>query len=117
VPLTGSFTTSTLSQDYKTSHYSAGAMFILRSFVSVGAGIEYRFEKLELGGVSTNYARPWGRVNVGISFPTPLLKPFIGLEAAAPMASKSMGIGDSAEDTVKALGPKLQLGVYGGIRF
>ena len=43
-------------------------------------------------------------MNAGYAFPTPLVKPFIGLEVAVPLTDKD-------------LGPKLQIGVYGGIRF
>jgi hypothetical protein len=116
-PLPGPTPAATHSTtDYKTGHFSVGAMATLKSFVSVGAGVEYRFEKLQMDGVSTTYSRPWGRLDVGISFPTTVLKPFICLEAAVPLSSQSMTLTDS-ESNLKALAPKFQVGLYGGIRF
>lgn len=105
---------------YQHQHMSLGAMFNFKAVVAVGAGVEYRFEKLNytnsgIGDVS--YARPWFRGNLGMAFPTPLVKPFIGLEMAMPLTSKSYNSGGSQEDFIKALAPKLQIGVYGGIRF
>jgi len=106
------------TSDYKSSHYSVGAMLNFKAFVSVGAGIEYRFEKLDSDYYgSTNYARPWARVNAGISIPSPILKPFIGIEADFPLVSKSLDQNPATEDNVKAAAPKSQIGIYAGIRF
>jgi hypothetical protein len=102
--------------ELKQSHWSVGAMFNFKALVAIGAGIEYRSEKLDDGTISTTYGRPWARVNAGLAFPTPLVKPFIGLEVAVPLASKSNEIG-SSEDALKSIAPKMQIGVYGGIRF
>lgn len=103
--------------DLKQGHWSVGAMFNFKAFVAVGAGVEYRSEKLDDGaGTSTTYGRPWARLNAGLAFPTPLVKPFIGLEVAVPLASKSNEYG-SPEDMLKSVAPKMQIGVYGGIRF
>jgi hypothetical protein len=88
-------------------YWAVGAMFNFKALIAVGAGVDYRFEKRTITNVyssSETYSRPWARVNAGYAFPTPIVKPFIGLEAAVPL-------------TDKQLGPKLQLGVYGGIRF
>ena len=103
--------------DFKSGHYSVGAMFNFKAFISVGAGVEYRFEKMEIDEDKTTYARPWARVNAGIAIPSPILKPFIGIEADFPLASKSLGINPSSEDILKYLGPKSQIGIYAGIRF
>ncbi|HLO68779.1 MAG TPA: hypothetical protein VK188_17270 [Holophaga sp.] len=113
----GNVTASAPSVDYKTQHFSVGAMANFKAFVAVGAGIEYRFEKLEIEGTSTNYARPWVRVNAGIAIPSPVVKPFIGVEAAIPVTSKSLELSSSDEDFLKAMAPKFQIGVYAGIRF
>ena len=113
---------------YGDEAWSAGVMFNFKAFVAVGAGVEYRGEKLSMEGAgtsnpSTTYGRPWARVNVGISFPTPLVKPFIGVEAAMPLTSTSAPASYgfvSANDTsnsLKANAPSFQVGVYGGIRF
>lgn len=112
------------STDYGHQYWSAGLMFNFKAFVAVGAGVEYRGEKLSFegpgGNQSTTYGRPWARVNVGFSFPTPLVKPFVGVEAAAPLSSVSVSDTEYLTDTDKALkahAPNFQVGVYGGIRF
>ncbi|HJW34038.1 MAG TPA: hypothetical protein VJ505_11780 [Holophagaceae bacterium] len=105
-----------LDGELKHSHYSLGAMFNFKAGVAIGAGVEYRFEKLDDGSTSTNYGRPWARANVGFAFPTPLVKPFLGLEVAAPLTSKSNETG-SAEDALKSIAPKMQVGIYAGLRF
>ena len=109
----GTTTTDQLGHEY----WGVGAMFNFKALVAVGAGVEYRSEKLTSPGLSTTYGRPWARVNVGYAIPTPLLKPFIGLEVAAPLTTKTYNDALSPEDTLKAFAPKLQVGVYGGIRF
>lgn len=110
---------------FKQQHWSAGAMITLKAFVAVGAGLEYRSEKLTASDStdfnSTTYGRPWVRVNVGIAFPTPVVKPFVGLEVAMPLTSTSYtyNVGDAIdiEKALRSYAPKLQVGVYGGIRF
>jgi len=48
---------------------------------------------------------------------SPLLKPFIGLEVAVPLSSKSFDAAASDSENLKSLAPKLQVGVYAGLRF
>ena len=98
--------------DYQASHTSVGAMVNFKVVVAVGAGMEMRFEKQSLASSSASYARPWIRANIGMAFPTPIIKPFIGLELAAALSSTSDGI-----QPVKSLAPKSQIGAYVGIRF
>ena len=116
------------SAQYGDQYWSAGLMFNFKAFVAVGAGIEYRGEKLTMEGPatsnpSTTYGRPWARVNVGFSFPMPIVKPFVGVEAAMPLASTSVPANygfTPASDTnssLKSNAPSFQVGVYGGIRF
>jgi len=84
-----------------------GAMFNFKALVAVGAGMDYRFEKSTKENIYTgthSYGRPWARLNAGYAFPSPVVKPFIGLEVAAPLATENDG-------------PKLQVGIYGGVRF
>ena len=110
---------------YEHQHYSVGAMFNFKAFVAVGAGVEYRFEKLEASGagapsgLDTTYNRPWARANIGVAFPTPLVKPFVGLEVALPLLTKSVDGSTSASvsDRLKSIAPKFQVGLYAGIRF
>jgi len=103
--------------DYKTGHMSVGAMLNLKSLVSVGAGMEYRLEKIELGSESTTYGRPWVRVNAGLAIPTPVVKPFLGVEAAFALTSIKIDDAGSTADFLRVLAPKAQVGVYAGVRF
>ncbi len=113
VKLNGSSTGSSLGDEY----WGVGAMFNFKALVAVGAGVEYRSERITGPTASTTYGRPWVRVNAGYAFPTPIVKPFIGLEVAAPLTSKTYNDALSPEDTLKSYAPKLQVGLYGGIRF
>ncbi len=105
---------STLTESY----WSVGTMFNFNFPVALGLGLEYRSEKL--GGGTTGsftYNRPWARANVGYVFPMPKVKPFVGLEAALPLSTKSNDTGTSAETAIQAIAPKMQIGIYAGIRF
>jgi len=100
-----------------------GLAFIFKAGASVGVGVDYRWDKLEgtFQGVaaSTTYGRPWARVNVGFALPSPVVKPFLGLEVATALSTKSIGsLGPSTdEEALKGMAPKLQIGLYGGVRF
>ncbi|WP_243294477.1 hypothetical protein [Geothrix mesophila] len=98
--------------DYQASHASVGMMVNFKALLAVGVGIEMRFEKQSLASNSTSYARPWLRANIGMAFPTPVIKPFVGLELAAALSSTSDGL-----QPIKSLAPKSQIGIYTGIRF
>ena len=113
IRLNGTNTGTSLGDEY----WGVGAMFNFKALVAVGAGVAYRSEKLTGPSASTTYGRPWARVNVGYAFPTPLVKPFIGLEVAAPLTTKSYNDALTSEDILKSFAPKLQVGIYGGIRF
>jgi hypothetical protein len=102
--------------ELKQSHWSAGAMFNFKALVAVGAGFEFRSEKLSESTDSTTYSRLWARINAGYAFPFPVMKPFIGVEAAFPLSTTDNKFGSSAE-LLKSLAPKNQIGIYGGIRF
>jgi len=58
-------------------------------------------------------------VNAGFAIPSPVVKPFVGLEVAFPLTTKSSGVDSSAStaDALKAMAPKSQFGLYAGIRF
>ncbi|MCE1205239.1 MAG: hypothetical protein LWW79_11610 [Holophagaceae bacterium] len=105
------------------THVSLGAMFNVKALVAFGAGVEYRFERLDVqnSGVShgndVTFNRPWVRANLGMAFPTPVMKPFVGLEVAVPLVNKSAGASSSMEDQIRSLAPKYQVGLYGGFRF
>jgi hypothetical protein len=57
------------------------------------------------------------RANAGYAFPSPVVKPFVGLEVALPLTSKSFDRAATDEENMKAFAPKLQIGLYAGIRF
>ncbi|NWJ41960.1 MAG: hypothetical protein HXX12_13440 [Geothrix sp.] len=107
---------SGIPAELKQSHWSVGAMFNFKAVVAVGAGLEYRAEKLDLEGERTTYNRPWIRANIGYAIPSPLVKPFFGLEVAFPLTSTSNKF-DSMENVLKSMAPKNQIGIYAGIRF
>ena len=101
-------------------YWAAGAMVNWKFLVNVGAGVEYRSEKLTWRPTSgpstdTTLGRPWARVNVGFSIPTPVVSPFFTLEVAAPLSKKDNG--GNLTDLTEALAPQVQVGIYGGIRF
>lgn len=101
-------------------YWAAGAMVNWKLLVNVGAGVEYRSEKLSFRpttGASTDstLGRPWARVNVGFSIPTPVVSPFFLFEVAAPLSKKDSTT--TAKDLTDALAPQVQIGIYGGIRF
>ena len=109
--------------EFKENHWSAGAMFNFKAFVAIGAGLEFRSERLSgtfAGlGDSTTYNRVWARVNAGFAIPSPVVKPFVGIEAAFPLTTKGSGVDPRASnaDALKAMAPKSQFGLYAGIRF
>jgi hypothetical protein len=102
---------------------SLGVMVDFKTAVALGVGLDYRWDKLEGTfqglGSSTTYGRPWARFTVGYVFPSSGLKPFLGLETAIALSTKSIGMGgpSSDEEALKGLAPKLQFGLYGGVRF
>lgn len=104
------------------SHASSGLGVECRwkTFASLGLGLELRKEILEsTGAASTTWHRPWVRASMGWDLARTRVTPFVGLEVAMPLAEKSVGpLGpDSDTEAHKSLAPRLQAGVYGGIRF
>lgn len=109
--------------EFDNQYWAAGAMVNWKLLVNVGAGLEYRSEKLAWRnyvpalpqGAETTQGRAWARVNVGFSIPTPLVSPFFLLEVAAPVSKTSST--NTPKDLTEALAPQVQIGIYGGIRF
>jgi len=106
--------------ELENQYWAVGAMVNWKLLVNVGAGVEYRSENLTFrptGGASTDstLGRPWARVNVGFSIPTPVVSPFFALEVAAPLSKKDAT--GTPKDLSEALAPQVQIGIYGGIRF
>lgn len=103
-------------------YWAAGAMVNWKLLVNVGAGVEYRSEKLSWRSTTpaftngdTTQGRTWARVNIGFSIPTPVVSPFFTLEVAAPLSKKDSTT--TPKDFAEALSPQIQIGIYGGIRF
>jgi hypothetical protein len=110
--------------EFDNQYWAAGAMVNWKLLVNVGAGVEYRTEKLTWRNTvpanpfqsgDTTQGRTWARVNVGFSIPTPIVSPFFLLEVAAPVSKNSST--STSKDLAEALSPQLQVGVYAGIRF
>jgi hypothetical protein len=109
--------------EFDNQYWAAGAMVNWKLLVNVGAGLEYRSEKLAWRnyvpalpqGAETTQGRTWARVNVGFSIPTPIVSPFFLLEVAAPVSKNSST--STPKDLTEALAPQVQIGIYGGIRF
>jgi hypothetical protein len=106
-----------ITQPFNSSHYAVGAMANLKAVVAVGAGLEYRFETVANDVATTHFGRPWARVNAGYAFPTPILKPFVGVELDVPLTTKTLAANFDESDYLQAMAPKLEIGLYGGIRF
>ena len=115
-----------IKEDY--NYWAVGAAVNWDFLVRVGVGLEYRSEKLDFhqpgtsfDNHSTTYGRPWIRGTAGFTIPVPLVKPFIGVEAAFPLTSTSLTYQDLASGNVdtlnKSIAPKAQYGIYAGIRF
>ncbi|HZU52976.1 MAG TPA: hypothetical protein VFF77_03715 [Holophagaceae bacterium] len=116
--------------DYK--YWAVGAAVNWNFLVRLGVGLEYRSESLSSKysafvpsqyNTSTTYRRPWIRATAGYVFPSPIVKPFIGIEAAIPVTSTSFSSSDLSgtnpnfDKLNKSLAPKAQYGIYAGIRF
>jgi hypothetical protein len=109
---------STLGK-YGNEYVAIGVQADWKFLVNLHAGLDYRSEKLTttVGSTteSTTLGRPWVKAGFGFSAPTPLVKPFVRLEVAAPLSTSSKG--DSADELRKAMAPSFQVALYGGIRF
>jgi len=109
--------------EYKGSYMAVGAQMDWKLLLNLNAGVEIRRESLKtdldgLGSSSTTYTRPWIRAGIGFSLPTPIVKPFIRLEAAYALKSAdALNNNSSDDDFNKAMAPKFQIGLYGGVRF
>jgi hypothetical protein len=127
--LNADFTSSVIGQgsakfaDYKYGYLAVGAQFDWKLAVDVHVGLDLRMDTLTtsfVGGDShdTNYTRPWVSCGIGYTFPAPVVKPFIRLEAAVAMTNAgTLSTAGSDDDFNKAFAPKYQIALYGGIRF
>ncbi|HJV21858.1 MAG TPA: hypothetical protein VJ570_04130 [Holophagaceae bacterium] len=111
---------------YKNSYWALGGMFHWQVPMDLGLGLEYRSEKLEVdatsagaGTYSDTWGRGWVRANAGWTFQTSAAaKPFVGLDIAFPLSSKSFDPATATPSDLPRLGaPTSQIGLYGGVRF
>jgi hypothetical protein len=121
----GNLTSGKVGAEY----IAIGAQVDWKFLVNLHAGLEVRREKISndqlsiLGEVfadrgSTTLTRPWISAGIGFSIPTPIVSPFFRLEAAWTAKSYSAPSADSTDDDYRrALAPKYQIALYGGIRF
>lgn len=114
----GGHTYGKLSNEY----FSIGAQVEWKLLVNLNAGVDLRQEKTKAewtGGQnhSTTITRPWVRAGIGFSVPLPVVSPFIRLEAAYAVKTYDLPSNPSDDDFNKAMAPKYQIGLYGGIRF
>jgi len=115
------------TEEYK--YWAVGAAVNWNFLVRLGVGLEYRSESLKLNdpfdgmNPSTTYGRGWIRGTAGFTIPVPVVKPFIGIEAAYPLSKKDLSLSDLSGPTPnfdnfnKSLAPKAQYGLYVGVRF
>ena len=114
--------------EYK--YWAVGAAVNWNFLVRLGVGLEYRSEKLNFTDAiapqynkSTTYGRPWMRATAGFTFPTPVVKPFIGVEVGLPLTTTSVsyadlsGLNPDIDKLNKSMAPKAQYGIYAGVRF
>jgi hypothetical protein len=99
------------------SSASLGAMFNVKFLVDAGIGLDYRFEQYEYLGATTNQGRPWARAFLGYALPLPEVKPFLGVEVDYALETYSLGFPPAAGDLARAMAPRMQVGLYGGVRF
>jgi len=103
-----------------TQYIAIGAQVDWKFLVNLHAGVDLRQEKTktEFGHKSsTTFTRPWVKAGIGFSIPTPIVSPFVRLEAAYALTTYRLGGDFSDDDFNKAMAPKYQIALYGGIRF
>jgi hypothetical protein len=109
--------------NFSNQYWAIGAQADWKLLLNLHAGLELRREKADsdggllLGDASTTFTRPWISAGVGFSFPLPVVSPFVRLEAAYALQTYSVSENSSFDDVRKAMAPKFQIALYGGIRF
>jgi hypothetical protein len=100
-------------------YVSVGTGVAMTSIVALSANLELRSEHLGYGSGPVNWNRAWLRFNLSYTFQGDSTKPFIGLEMASALSHQSLKQNgyDTVSDELRAIAPKVQTGVYVGIRF
>ncbi|HEX9082264.1 MAG TPA: hypothetical protein VF768_08290 [Holophagaceae bacterium] len=116
---------------YRHEYMGLGASLTWTKGVDFGTALELRHEgnalRLEEPGgpsleTTRDFTRPWLSARVAYTFASVALKPHVGLEIAAPLASKTddsiASYGPFGEALLgQDLNPKFQISLVGGIRF
>ncbi|HJU84529.1 MAG TPA: hypothetical protein VJ600_09985 [Holophagaceae bacterium] len=115
--------------EYEWGYLAAGAMVNWHLPVDIGAGLDLRavtstlIEEAPSGEqrIGVQHFSPWIRAQVGYTFPTGPVKPFVRLEAAYDLSSQGdYSYNSSSTDANKAYGvvmPKSEISLHVGIRF
>jgi hypothetical protein len=111
---------------FKEQYVAIGVQADWKFLVNLHAGLDLRRESLKseisIAGYSvrsstTTVTRPWLSAGIGFSVPMPVVSPFVRLEAAYALKTYSLSEDGSDDDFNKAMAPKYQIALYGGIRF
>jgi hypothetical protein len=127
---------NTGQKDGSSSYFAIGAQVDWKFLVNLHLGTELRRETISTdyfvvaSGIplstiiinaqagETTVTRPWINGGIGVAFPIPGVTPFMRLEVSYALKNYSLpetnGTGD---DLRKALAPRYQIALYGGIRF
>lgn len=123
---------STLNSSYEHGYTGLGTILTFKAPVTVGLGLDYRFEKVTMApasnisggsgssmtGGSSSFGRLWARFSLGHDFKGDKVSPFLGLEGDFALTSSGdLSATSSSEDVARSLSPKSQIGAYVGIRF
>lgn len=115
-------------------YMAIGAQVDWKFLVNLHVGLDMRREKISndaidwtVNGIGssrlaeagdTTITRPWLKAGIGFSIPLPVVSPFVRLEAAYALKNYSVPSAlYNADDVRKAMAPKYQIALYGGIRF
>lgn len=108
---------------YGTQYSALGAQLDWNLIADLHAGLDIRRERLtsDLGGSpsqgTTIITRPWVSAGMGYTFSAPILSPFVRLEIAYALKEDNLGSSWSSDDLRRAMAPRYEVGIYGGVRF
>lgn len=104
------------SGDLAHESFNLGVGYRFEGPVRVAVAVDLRGDKLSDGETSTHYTRPWLRAQLGWSPRGHGLRPVVGGELAIPLHTTNDDVA-SAEAVLKSLAPRVQAGLYLGVRF
>jgi len=114
-------------------YLAIGVQLDVKTPVSLHLGLDLRRETLsnenfgayDAAGVyhlvipagDTTLIRPWFKAGIGFSIPLPVMSPFLRLEFAYTPKNYSADSTNNSDDFRRAIAPKQQIALYGGVRF